>query len=335
MNIYILSTEEFKFSQSQKNLSLALLYPDKAWAEELDKGDLVYLDLSSVADDVLNSVLATFIERCTERGSKWGVLDSKGICQDPADLFFQGAVDYLGPYQKLRDLNASRVKKILTRIEKNKRIKIEEETEELSKKLLRQNKKAFAFSGWNKLQKGKDYDFFLLYFSMEDTAGLRRLLGDRAFSELIRGLKVQIMEWIGDGDPLLWMEDASSLVYLLPADSSRAEFLVKGLLAMLLNLNIISIEKLSLSFIIPLTLALHRAHLPFVPPGETGALVNEAVNFIFHLGTQRGRSGSLLCSEPVFITLPSASKDFFKKAKAFEGKPLWYSPSFININKKS
>jgi hypothetical protein len=130
-------------------------------------------------------------------------------------------------------------------------------------------------------------------------------------------------------DALLWMQSDTSFLFLIPPEKARAREVLETCLRLELNGPMVSYEKLLLDFSLPLACALHYGEIPFQPPGKTGTLVADSLNFIFHLAHQRAEGGRIVLSEEAAGAIKPELGDLFVPTEAFEGKKLLQSKRFL------
>ncbi len=336
--IHILTTRTRGLSKAQERIPVQLVRPGADWTASFEPGDLVYLDLEDVLAERQDEILAAFSTRCRENGCHWGLLDLDGRYGDPAQAFFAGAVDYIGADPGLAAIQAKRLKTILAWLaahgdasQGRSPSKAGRRSAEVKAKKTTGGADAKRrFPGWKRIEAGEKRAFYLLYIAPLDQAGLRRRLGEVQFDALVGRLESQIRERLAACDPLLWMQSEGSLLYLVPVEGVRPVCMIEALLRLLLDVPLIAIERFSLPVAFPLVCAIHRGELPFVPPGATASLVNESVNFIFHLGAKRAEAGKITLSVDAIEAVPPALEDLFVREGSFEGREILASRRFLN-----
>lgn len=336
--IHILTTRPRKLSKVQERIPVELVRPGADWTASFEPGDLVYLDLEDVVPDRQADILESFASRCRENGCHWALLDVAGRFPDPARAFFAGAVDYIGTEPGLAGIQTKRLKLIQAWIDaraaassagsKRARTGNGSRAEGRIERAGADGKRRFP--GWKRLAAGERRAFHLLYIAPEDQAGLKRRLGEAQFDILVARLETQVRERLAACDPLLWMQSEGSLLYLVPVEGARPACMIEALLRFFLDLPLLAVERFALPLALPVVCAIHRGELPFVPPGSTGSLVSEPVNFIFHLGAKRAESGRISLSADARAAIPPVFGDLFVPQGSFEGREIIASRRFRN-----
>jgi len=324
--VHILTTRRRPLSKAQERIPLSLVTPGGDWTASFEPGDLVYLDLEDVVSQRQDEIIGAFKARCEAASCLWGLLDLAGDYHDPARAFFMGAVDYIGADPGLAAIQSKRIKAIEAWI-KDSRGRPKESRTPAKAPVSRGR-----FPGWKQVSPGDLRSFYLLYIAPNDQAAFKQRLGEQNYDALVSRLGALIQERLAGCDPLLWMQSEGSLLYLVPVEGKRPHCMIEGLLRLFLDLPVLAIERLSLPMPFPLVCALHKGEIPFVPPGATGSLISEAVNYIFHLGLKRAQPGQITLSFDTLSSIPESLADLFVCDGDFEGRSVSVSKRFINLD---
>jgi hypothetical protein len=295
-------------------------------------GDVLYLDISGMEKAALKKALALL----EKTGVPWGIMDPKGDAVDPAEFFFSGASDYIGPRLIKEGVKEKRLAAALAwkipglpkeKAEKTRREKSGENSlQTLGGLRLPPGK----FSGWSSAKAGTTAPFFFLFVSAEGGRGLRTGLGEAAFTSVRNRLRTLLQQRFEPAGALLWMETESVSLLLIPPRAPLIRQAVVSSLKILMAAPVIGFENLGLGFPVHFTFALHYGKTVFYAPGKTGTVVSDAVNFIFHLGTKRSEPGRLtVSSETPAEAIPEGLEDMFLMAGEFEGRSLIHSRRFF------
>ncbi|MDR1587332.1 MAG: hypothetical protein LBS57_07755 [Treponema sp.] len=318
-----------------KNLlaRVSLLPPEKLAKYTPQKGDVLYLDISGMERGALRKALGVL----KKAAAPWGVMDPGGNAADPAEFFFEGAFDYLGPRLIKEGLKEKRLAAALSRKlpggqkEGAKKTWGEPAAEEGLPLLRGVKLPPGKFPPWSSLKAGTTAPFFFLFVSAEGGKGdLRGALGEAAFTGLRNRLRLFLQRRFEPSGALLWMETESNTLLLIPPRASLIKEALVSSLKILMAAPAIGLEILGLSFPVRFTFALHYGKTVYHRPGGTGTVVSDAVNFIFHLGTRRAEAGRLTVSgETPAEVIPKGLEDMFVRAGEFEGRSLVHSRRFF------
>jgi hypothetical protein len=125
------------------------------------------------------------------------------------------------------------------------------------------------------------------------------------------------------------MNSGKDCLFLIPPKTKCAEAAIKASIGMIVSAPLIVLETLGITVPSNFIFALHYGSLNYKPPGKTGTIVSDAVNFIFHLGTKKAEPGRLTISgELPDKTIPQPLEDCFIPAGSFESRKIWHTKKF-------
>jgi len=292
-------------------------------------GDLSYVDMSGLDEGDRRKAIATARRRCGTEA--WGVVDPKGTVDDPAAVFFAGASDYVGPAAYRAGIGKARVKAALAFAGSRWVAPAAADATQASNALgaCPASAPRGEFDGWKSVRAGAVYPFCFLYVAASAQMNLKTRLGEAGYIAFRDRLRHQVQQGLSEADALLWMETESSALYLVPPYARNAAVATEACLRMLLCSPLLGYERLGLPFPIELTFALHYGSAEFEPPGKTGTIVSDAVNFSYHLGVKRAEPGRLTISgEAAGLAVPRPLADLFVPAGSFEGRSILHSRRF-------
>jgi hypothetical protein len=174
------------------------------------------------------------------------------------------------------------------------------------------------------------YPFFFFFISLSGQTNLRSRLGEKGYIMLRDRFRNYLQQSFKPADGLIWMESEATTVLLIPPKIQNVQAALVSGFRILLNTPLTSYEIFGVSnILLEFTLALHYGRTVYKAPGKTGAVVSDAVNFIFHLGSKRAERGRLTVSDEVpEEALPEGLRDLFVPAGEFEGRRLVHSCRF-------
>jgi hypothetical protein len=341
MSIFIFSKKETALKALlKKSAGLIEFCPLAGLSKFRDDGNnLMYLDISSLTAVDAKRYTTQLKKRCKD--SAWGIIDPKGGVKDPALLFFEGASDYLGP-GALKTVNAKRFKAAascrVTDRGDTAHAK-DANTGRLSALLPKTGivLPAGKFPGWKALPADKTMNFFLLYCSLQAKTALNTQLGETAYAQMYQRFIAYLRQYF-QGAPgaafqaaegQLWIDSGKDCLFLLPPKLKCAGAAVTNCMRLLLSAPLIANEVLNLRVPVNFVFALHYGSVSYRPPGKTGMVVSDAVNFIFHLGAKKAETGRLTISgELPDNSVPAALEDCFVFAGEYEGRKIWHTKKF-------
>ncbi|MDR1278026.1 MAG: hypothetical protein LBK02_04685 [Treponema sp.] len=331
MNIFVFSSKKTSpLKPPEKNAAALRLLPIAALLKHRPEAeDLSCLDISGLPQGDLKKAINKLKKACA--ASPWGIIDPKGEAPDPAAFFFEGASDYIGPGLIKKGLDKKRLAAVLLwRNAGSGTPAVNAAGVSTAKKDAGRKLPGGKFEGWKSIRAGTTAPFFFLFVSLSEQASLRTRMGEAAFDVIKNRLRDILQQNLQDSQALLWMETESSSLFLIPPRAVYGKAAVEASLRMLAGCRLIGIEKLGLSIPVDFIFALHYGKTVFRAPGKTGAVVSDAVNYIFHLGTKHAGPGRLALSADVSDeVVPEGLADVFTAAGIFEGLPIRHSRRFI------
>lgn len=270
----------------------------------------IYLDARGLETEVLHEA-ATWL--AGHPNLAWGVLDPDGTVDDPAMLFFAGAGDYLGP--GTLPVDEARLRYALARARRD------DESPE--------PEQARSFPGWSKLREGKEYDFLFCHASIGAVEQLREAIGEKRLAKLRESFAAHMAEIAEGLDGKAWIMDSHGLLLAFPP-KGLADSPVLAAFELLLDRALVGYEVFKLEVPLTFRFAFHSGSAPWRPPGATGTVVSEDVNFIFHLANRGGHDGRITLSAACADAIPPQIADLFQPAPAFEGHEILVSRRFLD-----
>jgi hypothetical protein len=337
MSIYIFSLKKLTALgfDLPKTSGLAVLSPAEMDKHKPQYGDMSYLDISGYAGEgEIKKAAALLRRRCKD--SAWGILDPRGESTDPAQFFFDGASDYLGPKLIKAGIDKKRVKTVLSWQDAafDKTGPVRDSASSPKAKGVKRTARlpGGKFEGWHSLRAGTTAPFFFLYVSLTGVGktNLRSRIGERNYKRLEDRLRNFLQQAFHEANAQLWMETETNCLLLIPPHVECIKTAIVVSLKILMNTSMIMVETLGCSTPAGFVFALHYGKTPYRAPGKTGTVVSDAVNFIFHLGSKCAEINRLtLSGELPGGALPSQLADIFIPAGSFEGRDLSHSRHFV------
>ncbi len=275
------------------------------WSSLLERrGIMLYLDLSSLSSREARRAVSSLEER---GGLNYGIIDPEGFIHDPADLFHGGASDYIGPSLFNGKLTLNRV---LQGVEFYPGDDEKELAEDYGSSL-----------SWDDIKEGVEYPFFFLYAELDILPEWKAESGSRTISGLLQTFETHLQRTLGPLGGRLWMKSDYGGLYLIPyADGPGS--IIPACVQLILNKVLISTEIYSYGTLLPYHFALDKGRTVYRKKGETGTLISDAVNFIFHLGQQYTPEGNFILSRRMEEHIPPGLEDCFVENGEFADQEL-------------
>lgn len=272
---------------------------------------LVYLDVSRMDDVALRKALRML---SGNNGLRYAVIDPKNAIRDAGALFHGGACDYVCR-ETLRDgLTEKRVR----RAAGFRKSDAPETGPEGAG-----SRTTYKPSGrdWKEIRPGQEYTFCFMFIELDNLKESKKVFGDANLSNPIEPFLRHVERSISPAGGRVWMWTDYGAIVLFPFDGRRCEA-VLSCFKMILGRKVFSIEESGFNAMVSYRIVLHIGNTVYRVKGETGMLVADSLNSIFHLGQKFARPGNFYLTDEVFAFTPSALRDFFVPAGGYEGREI-------------
>ena len=306
-----------------------------------EEGDILYVDVTGFTGPNLKKTLTQLKKSCKV---PWGIIDPKGSVKDTASLFFMGASDYLGSdfFKQSKYIDPKRIKAAVlwrgdasianpSAAKKDAKSGAVTESARLPKTGIK-FPSVNTFPGWKKIQSGKTMPFFLLYCSFMGKKKLDTRMDEKTIGQVHNRFMYYLVDIFSESDGLLWMDSGADCLFLLPPRAKSVQTAIKACIRMIISAPLVTLETLAIRIPVNFIFGLHYGSINYNPPGRTGTIASDAVNFVFHLGTKKAEPGRLTISgELPDGTIPESLEDCFISVKEFEGRKIWQTKKFDYI----
>jgi hypothetical protein len=123
-----------------------------------------------------------------------------------------------------------------------------------------------------------------------------------------------------NGEIWMWNEWGGVVLFPFAYENSQPVIVATR---MIFNRPLISIEDMQVDTLIDYRIALHVGNTSYNKRGDTGEIIADDINFIFHLGKKRTEKNSLYLTETTFPLLPESMRRLFVEEESFEGRGLY------------
>lgn len=287
--------------------SLARSYRKKA------AGSFVYIEAAAEPDAARLVELGAKLSAV--EGCAWGVIDKAGDIADPASLFFAGAKDYIGPRLVKSGVGSERVGCALAFAGMT------------SRRARADGEPAAPFPGWGSLKVGDEIRVRFCYAAVGNQRELLERIGEKRLNKLKEDVASFLEPWAKECGGIVWIrEPTGNLILFPPRDEGMNPVLAA--FRLLLDRALVGYEVFRLETPLTFRFAFHAGATMWRPPGSTGTIVSDDVNFIFHLGMKAADDGVVFVSDEAERSVPAYLRDLFAVAGDFEGRRLSASKRF-------
>lgn len=330
MTLYLVSKKgRKKFFSSVKKIShidgavgLETVAPGKlAEVRELaDDESFFFLDAGAFGDGELWNVLEGLSRTCPGRV---GVFDPDGDVTDPAQVFFCGGVDYLSPAILSGVVSKKRLMQIpIFRIPEqwDQREHKNDEIDEHRHIVVPAPPPKELPSGrdWSAVRSGVEYTFWFLFAQLDDTGRLAVRTSSEYASQTDTRFRDRLLAEAGRFGGRIWMWKQFGGLLLFPYDGKRCMPIVPAF-RLFMNRVLYTVERTTGTNVLSFRLAIHLGNTVYREAGETGDVVSEDVNFVYHLGNKHTGPGDLTMTSTAFSFVPAGLQRYFTERGTFEG----------------
>ena len=315
MNIYIFSKTKniekiFAAPVKAGKHTLQVCPPSglKKTLKEAPNGSLLYADASSFAKAELAQALKLLGKL---DGSLFGVIDPKSAIEDIGGLFHDGASDYIGAAPSKKGLAKTRIDRIM----KFKNIEIPDDK-------LKARMKNYIISGsdWKNVRQGQEYTFCFLFIELDNKSTLKAA-GPEQFSRMTTAFRQYVEEIVAPYNGRLWIWMDYGGLAIFPFDGTSTGT-IEAALRLFVNRVLMSAEIIKLDIALSYRIAMHIGNTEYKGKGETGTIIADSINSVFHLGQKFADPGSLCCTEDIFFLVPPGLARSFVPAGEYEGRNI-------------
>ncbi len=275
----------------------------------IEPDTLVYIDVSSLDEANRDKT----VKLCRKLGNcRVGIIDSKGTVPDIAELFHGGIADYIGKAVYQDGVSAKRLKSILD----FKQLEIDEKSVSAAR-----SDYILSNIGWNNIKPGNEYTFCFMFIELDNQKEIKSIYGGQNFDhfqERFHNLLETLLLPV-DGKIWMWMDFGG--LALIPFDGKTCDAVLNSF-RMILNRRLYLAEFMETNIDISFRIALHIGNTEFKKRGDTGKIVSDTINSIFHLGQKFARPGDYCITSEVFPFIPPGLGKCFLSAGEFEGREI-------------
>jgi class 3 adenylate cyclase len=278
----------------------------------LEVAPLVYLDMEGLAEKERARLLAVIAANPRVR---FCVLDPSGAVADVAAVFHAGAVDYLGksvaskkPTTKRRNAQMAYAKRIGAGVEGGAPAEVPLDVQ------------AAVSDGWAEIQPGQEHSFAFLFIEVDDAEELKKRHEPDNLAAAMATFREFIERIVVQHGGRLWMWSRFGGLVLFPLREPTPFAPICGL-RILLSSIFYDVEESILPGRLSFRMALSVGSTVY-HDGDTGRIVSDAVNSIFHLGRRFTRAGQFVLTSDAAELVPPQLRGYFQPAGAYEGRRI-------------
>jgi hypothetical protein len=294
----------------------------KSALAEMPEEAVVYLDVTGLSERERTRLVASTIKAA---GRRVGVLDPAGRVKDVAALFHAGAVDYLGKSPGIRGLTSRRLAAVRSYSEGSVEVPAvasrSGSAPERDGGATTVGRAIPAGSDpWESIQDGREHGFAFLFIEVDDAEELKKRYEASNLASAMDTFRAFIERIVTPSAGRLWMWSRFGGLVLFPLRDGEFPAALCGL-RILLSRIFYDAEESPLPGRLSFRMAVSVGATVY-KPGDTGRIVSDAVNSIFHLGRRFTRPGQYLLTADAAALTPEPLRPCLVPAGTYEGRRI-------------
>lgn len=275
-------------------------------------GTICYLDFSALGER----------QRARLRGHlagathvRYAVIDPGGTIKDVGRLFHEGAVDYLGKAALQKAFTATHLARLTRFLDGMGAARSEgiESRPPLREELLR--------SAWRTIVPGREYTFYLMFIELDGKAEMEKKYGMKNLGSALVSFRQFIDGSVRPFGGKLWIWSNFGGLILFPFTSGESPA-VTCAFRLILFKHLYDVEQSVFPGFVSFRTVLHIGNTVYREE-DTGGLISDSLNSIFHLGQHFAPPGSFCATAEALEYAHPALRGFFRECGSFEGRRIY------------
>ena len=278
----------------------------------LELSPLVYLDVSGLTPTGRTRLLAIVSSAPRVR---FCILDPADQVADVAAVFHAGAVDYVGKATASTRVSPGRREAVLSFARSVGRGLVDESSPSAV------DLQAAQADGWADIEPGTEHTFAILFVEVDAAEEMKKRYEQENLAAAMSTFREFIHRSAAQFGGRCWMWGRFGGLVLFPLHQ-RTPFAVLCGLRILLSSIFYDCEQSILPGRLSFRMALSVGTTVY-REGDTGRIISDAVNSIFHLGRKFTKPAQFVLTADAMELVPVQLKDFFLPAGSYEGRRIF------------
>jgi hypothetical protein len=276
---------------------------------------LCYVDLSGADDRTLNRCLKALAAR---DDCAYGLIDPGRKVKDVARVFHEGAVDYIDRQGLQEGVDLVRLRRVRGYLQGAQ----PELLEQAAARVREQRTAGYLLSGadWSAVATGREYTFCMMFIELDGKEQMEKNYGPQNLSLALASFRKYVEGFVKSFGGRLWIWYSFGGLVLFPFSGDNCPALTCALRLMLFK-HFYDIEISHFPNFLSFRAALHIGNTRYVET-NTGNVVSDGLNAIFHLGQQFAAPGECYATEEVLRFGHPALQPYFLESGVFEGRKI-------------
>ena len=273
----------------------------------------VYLDVAGMDLRTVRRRLASLRD---SRPYRFGIIDTGHTIADIAEIFQNGAADYVGKALAKDGLSTAHLRRVVEFEPIQVERAVEESIDPHTDFDLRPS------GSWADVEDGSEYTFVMVYAGLDRAKELRRKSSEAFLAGLRKTFTGLLERSFAEFEARVWMWLEDDGLLLIPYDGSRINAVIPAV-RLVVNSMIYNNDEFAQYGAQSWRLAMHLGNTSFRTSGQTGGIVSESVNYLFHVGQQFVEPGGLAVTQSCIREIPSRVRPLLNHQGMFEGTDIY------------
>lgn len=286
----------------------------KKGLKEVEPGTIIYVDISQMK----NTERAKIFKSMKNMPISFGAIDPKGSTADIAEIFHEGASDYIGKDLLKKKIDPKRI----TRVQEyslSPSVTAPIKVAEAKPCIISKDK--LSGKNWSGIKPGQEYTFCFMFIELDDQKELRRTFGETNITKPLEAFRNVIGQMVEQINGRIWMwRDFGGLI-LFPFDGINCDAILAGV-RLILYRKILAVGLTYFNTMISYRIAVHIGNSVYKTRGDTGEIISDSINAIFHLGQKYAKPCGFYITQEAFKFTHPKLKELFVSIGEYEGREI-------------
>lgn len=276
---------------------------------------LCYVDLSTADERTVSRCLKALAAR---EDCAYGLIDPGRKVRDVARTFHEGAVDYIDRQTLQEGVDMARLRRVRGYLQEAQPALLEQAASAARK----QRTAGYLLTGsdWSSVVPGREYTFCMMFVELDGKEQMEKKYGPRNLSLALASFRSYVDGFVKSFGGRLWIWYSFGGLVLFPFSGDNCPALTCAFRLALFR-HFYDIEGSHFPNFLSFRVALHIGNTHYVET-NTGNVVSDGLNAIFHLGQQFAEPGGFYATEDVVRFGHPALQPYFVDAGLFEGRKI-------------
>jgi hypothetical protein len=281
-----------------------------------EKQVFVYIDCAG-----LDHELYAHLSYLAKKENVWfGIIDARGSVYDVAELFFLGAVDYIGAMDISEDFTETRFRAVLKYVAKYRKAS-EMPSRASAKSVNHERPYRIARTGWNEIETGKEYTFQIMFIELDGARDIEKRYTKKNLQDALAVFYSYIKKYVTTFQGRIWFWKDLGGIVLFPFTGRECKSVTAGFIIYLYKL-LHDVEESRFPNLISFRMAIHMGNVVYAKK-ETGNVISDTINTVFHIGQKFASPGCFYITDEIQAYMPPQLVHYFVPAGRFEDRAVF------------